>query len=507
MPAAPTAPARATPPAARHPTWPWAVGSILTVVVVFAVTLAGRHIVAQLRQSALVAPAPPQPALPVMAVTSPQAPIMLAGLDAAAGHLVALTATSEPSCPPVGACPAARPLAAFVVLDGATGAELAHTQLASEAAPASTSVLLLTDAAHHVAYAVAPHAVTLFSTLTGERTGGYALPNDVPWQRETGGALAASHNMLLLSGGGQLVALDAATGRPRAARTLGDSGARDEGPVLDGVHDRLYVLQCTEARCVLAAYAPDTLLPLGQWPLPAGTRLGPLDMTSGTLYLYAADGAVSALSLDTLASGAGTAMPMPVDALRGARALAADAAHGVFVVATSDAVELREAVHGSVRAALPVRVAWPGSAALLLDDARGLLYLPTAGGEVMIARSTADSQPQRAATAVALARASLVRFLPDTNQDPPFLTPETFPLGEGTRPTTYWIHFSDLGWKGPYAGSAMTHAVPRGGQPGAYTVTFTITWHQLFERSHNWVCAVAPDGSVRLLSERGDAVP
>ena len=507
MPAAPTTPARATPPAARHRTWPWAAGSILTVVVVFAATLAGRHIVAQLRQSALVAPAPPQPALPVVAVTSPQAPIMLAGLDAAAGHLVALTAASEPSCPPMGACPAAPPLAAFVVLDGATGAELAHTPLAGEAAPASASVLLLTDAAHHVAYAVAPHAVTLFSTLTGERTGGYALPNDVSWPRETGSALAASHNLLLLSGGGQLVALDAASGRPRAARTLGDSGTRDEGPVFDGAHDRLYVLQCTEARCLLAAYAPDTLLPLGQWPLPAGTRLGPLDVTSGTLYLYAADGAISVLSLDTLATGAGTATPVPEDALQGARALAADVAHGAFVVATSDAVELRAAVHGGVRAALPVRVAWPGSAALLLDDVRGLLYLPTAGGEVMIARSTADGQPQRAATAVALARASLARFLPDTNQDPPFLTPETFPLGEGTRPTTYWIHFSDLGWKGPYAGSATTHVATRGGQSGAYTVTFTIAWHQLFERSHNWVCAVAPDGSVRLLSERGDAVP
>src|SRR5260221_11014137 len=121
--------------------------------------------------------------------------MMLPGLDAPAAPVGVLTAASDPPSPPVGACPGAPALAAFVGLDGATGAELAHTPLAGEAAPASASVLLLTDAAHHVAYAVAPHAVTLFSTLTGERTGGYALPNDVSWPREAGGALPAPDNM------------------------------------------------------------------------------------------------------------------------------------------------------------------------------------------------------------------------------------------------------------------------------------------------------------------------
>jgi len=42
---------------------------------------------------------------------------------------------------------------------------------------------------------------------------------------------------------------------------------------------------------------------------------------------------------------------------------------------------------------------------------------------------------------------------------------------------------------------------------GGYIVTFTITWQQLFERTHTWVCAVAPNGAVALRSETGDTIP
>jgi hypothetical protein len=38
-------------------------------------------------------------------------------------------------------------------------------------------------------------------------------------------------------------------------------------------------------------------------------------------------------------------------------------------------------------------------------------------------------------------------------------------------------------------------------------VTFSISWQQLFTRQHTWICLVAPDGSVQLQSDQGDAVP
>ena len=88
-----------------------------------------------------------------------------------------------------------------------------------------------------------------------------------------------------------------------------------------------------------------------------------------------------------------------------------------------------------------------------------------------------------------------------------------FPLGAGTpahpetRALDFWIHFADRGWQGPYPGTASVAVTSNGAQPGGYIVTFTITWRQLFERTHTWVCAVAPDGAVALRSETGDAVP
>jgi len=48
---------------------------------------------------------------------------------------------------------------------------------------------------------------------------------------------------------------------------------------------------------------------------------------------------------------------------------------------------------------------------------------------------------------------------------------------------------------------------PDGAQPGGYLVTFTITWRQLFERMHPWVCVVARSGAVALRSETGDMIP
>jgi len=148
-----------------------------------------------------------------------------------------------------------------------------------------------------------------------------------------------------------------------------------------------------------------------------------------------------------------------------------------------------------------------------VDAHRGLLYLLAAHGSIVILRDGTSPAPLSGPTAALLARGALTMFIADPNQDPPFVSAETFPLAAGTpaRPETrneqYWIHFSDLGWNGPHPGTASTSVASAPGQPGAYLVTFSISWLQTSQRQHTWVCLVTPNGAVRLQSSRGDDVP
>jgi hypothetical protein len=164
-----------------------------------------------------------------------------------------------------------------------------------------------------------------------------------------------------------------------------------------------------------------------------------------------------------------------------------------------------------------MRVDWAGSAALLVDTATGLIYLPGAHGQVVVARpqqtgSRAGGYALSAATAVVLAHSALSRFLPFTNQDPPFITPDTFLLSATAQgqslSMTYWIHYIDFQWSlGPYPGTTSATVLPDPAHVGAYLVTFTIRWNETFLRTHAWICAVAPDGLVTLRSDTGDIVP
>jgi hypothetical protein len=168
---------------------------------------------------------------------------------------------------------------------------------------------------------------------------------------------------------------------------------------------------------------------------------------------------------------------------------------------------------GRTLAELPLVARWPTYMPLPVDQTRGLLYLPSDHGAIVIIRDGAGNAGLTAPSAAILARAALAKLLPDTNQDPPFVAPDTFPLGAGTpahpetRALDFWIHFADRGWQGPYPGTASVAITSDGARPGGYIVTFTITWRQLFERTHTWVCAVAPSGAVALRSETGDIVP
>jgi hypothetical protein len=489
----------------RPRTWPWAAGSILAVVVVLAGTLIGQRIATSIRHAAATVPAPAQPALPITGATPAGVHVQYLALDASAGHLLALTSATQPECPPVGACPPAPPLTSFAVFDARSGALLATTPLTGDAAPAAASVLLLADPTRQIAYAVAPSSVTIFSTVTGAHTGGYLLPG-IPWPRELGGVLDTAHGALILTGRGWLVTLDAASGRLLASRNLG--ALSSEGPLLDGAHGRVYVLTRTgpQAAPTLAAYDARTLDPLGQASLAPGTHLGALDPAGTTLYAPGPDGAPCRYALG-ISDGTLTAAPAPAPALCNALALGWNDALGHLYVAQPEGFSVRDAASLRAVAELPLRVAWPLAQRLLVDAARGTLYLPDADGTVLIAHDGGPPAPLSSGTAVLLARAALDRFLPDTNQDPPFLSAGMFPAAVGTQSRAFWVHYADLGWRGPYAGQTQVAVAPLPGQFGGYRVTFSLSWNQLFVRQHVWICDVAPDGAVRLFQSTGDVIP
>ncbi len=79
---------------------------------------------------------------------------------------------------------------------------------------------------------------------------------------------------------------------------------------------------------------------------------------------------------------------------------------------------------------LPMPVAWSGATPLLVDTRSGSVYLPSSHGQVVVARyaKSGGSTVLGAGTAVVLAHSALASFLPFTNQDPPFITPDTFLL-------------------------------------------------------------------------------
>jgi PQQ-like domain len=483
------------------------------VLVILLATLVAHAVADSARRAGATVAAPALPAPPVVAVAHPEAGALLVTYDSATGHLVTLASAHEPFCPPVGPCQTARP-DALVVLDGASSKLLARTALDRDTASAADASLLLDDPTQGRVYAVSPGAIAIFSAASGALVGHYALSPATPW---SGGALDLATGRLYLVGGGHLRALDPATGAALASVSLpvATGAPVPDGPVLDTARGLLYV----ETRPVQASAVPQllvydaaTLRQVGTGTLSLGARLGPLDTVSGLLATFGGDGHAWQVSIN--AAGAPSLTRVP--ALDGALALGANPLLRHRYVADATQMRLLDATTGRTVAALPLAARWPSSLPLPVDGARGLFYLPTDHGAIVIVKDGAGISAEpvtTAATAVILARAALAKLLPDTNQDPPFVAPETFPVGAGmpnspeTRPAAYWIHFADRGWQGSYPGTASVAIAPESGQGNAYRVTFTITWKQLFQRSHIWVCRVAPNGAVALLSESGDAVP
>ncbi len=518
--------AQANPPSPsaviRHATWPWAVGSVLAVVVLLGGTFAAHTLVSHARKAALSVSAPAVPPMAVAAVARPEAGATLLADDAAAGHLVTLAVPSTAVCPPVGSCPTAAAPDALVVLDGATGATLARTPLTGDAAAATASNVLLIDASRHLAYAVGPRAVTLFSTETGAYVGGYALLLDSTWSRITGAALDTHGQHLLLLGGDQLIALDAPTGTILAQQTIAGIGARSavDGPVLDGQQGGVFVLVAqtdgapsTLQRFTLASGA-QAFAPGGSFTAATGTRLGPIDSAGQRLYLFEKGAAVASVALADLAASSATPqlaqIETPEPALRGAVALGWDGtSSGSILVAGPHDVTLRDAHRGTSRAMVPLPDVQTPFAPVPGDSASGMAYLLSTGGEIVLVRPATAGlrQSMTPATGLVLAHAAMGRFLPPTNQNPPFISPAIFPLVPGTVSHAYYIHFSDLGWQGPFRGSASSDVTAATTPGAAYTATFRIGWTEIFARTHTWICDVFPDGSVHLRTDTGDALP
>lgn len=505
--------------------WPWALGSIAVVLLVLGSAALGRHVISGARQTPTVA-APAHPPLTLLAVTTPDRSYETFALDAEVGHIVALAAPPEPTCPPVAACPPPPAPTALVLLDAANGAAVTTTPLRDTALLAAGSApLLVLDTTHHVAYLLAQRHVAVFSARTGEQIGGYDLPADVAWSSTTTALMNPAAGSLIVATATELLTIDASTGQLRARHALANGAAAPataDPPVLDAAANRLYRLaraSATDAP-LLTTYDATTLAPLARNSLPVGARLGPLDplyraklatIDPRTQYLLilSADGTVARLAtVAGMPSGGLSDAPL----LRGALALGWDDHSAACLVASATTLMAFDSATGHTIAALPLRVTWPATQSLAVDQRQGLLYVPAGRGAIAIIGNASTAQKaDGAGAAVVLARAALQRFLPDTNQDPPFVTPDTFPLTTtatgASRATPYWIHFAERGWQGPYNGTAQTTVTAQPGQPRAYTVRFTITWNQLFLRSHTWVCDVAADGSVALRAESGDVVP
>lgn len=495
--------------AAHRRSWLWAVVVVAVVLTIIGSAVVAHTLVERARQAQAVVAAPTLPALPVVAVAHPEAGALFAAYDPATGNLATLASQREPSCPPVGACQSVHP-DAFVLLNGATGQPLAYTPLTGDASAAADTLLLLDAPARQRAYAISPDALIIFSTANGALVDHRALARTAIW---TGGALDAA-GQLYLVGGGQVVTLDVATGNviAEASLPLTSGMPAPDGPVFDAARRLLYIALrprlASDAPHLLALDAA-TLRQVSALALPIGARLGPMDAESGSLDVFGGDG--RGWQLHAGAANAPTLARAPM--LDGALAVGANPALRHVYIAGFTQTHLLDTRDGRSLAGLPLVARWPTFVPLPVNQARGLLYLPSDHGAVVIIRDGAGNTSVTGPSAAILARAALAKLLPDTNQDPPFVAPDTFPLGAGTpahpetRALDFWIHFADRGWQGPYPGTASVAVTPDGVQHGGYIVTFTITWRQLFERTHTWVCAVAPSGAVALRSETGDTIP
>jgi hypothetical protein len=472
-------------PSPRRRVWPWAAGSIIITLAVIAATLIGHRLAAQARLASQVV------------------------------HTHTLVAQIAPTlCAPTSQCGGNQTaLAGFAFYDSATGALRGQSLFT----PTDTAHAL-TDTTHGATYLISGGSVTIYSDATGKQAGKYSSSFDshlqsVALDGRTGMIYTVSDTDVAIN------AFDAATGQqvasaplppPSAGGTLGSDIRVDESA------GRAYVYNGNAMNPILYAFNASDLTPLGSWRLPGrGGSLGPLDSAAHTLYLGGAQLDLTTLPADGAGEQVSAEQTIQSAALGSASHFGVDSATSALVLMTRAGIEARAANSVQPYAALPlIRAATVNSSdsmpwMLPIDASAGLVYMPGDDNTILIvslARPTSHAAPN-ALTAAVMARAAMAKLLPNTNQIPPFVAAQTFPLGAGAVERQYSIHYSDLGWKGPYAGTASISDVKAGATAGDYTMTFTITWNQLFLRQHSWTVEVTPDGRVHLLADSGDAIP
>ena len=507
MTGSPPAEAAQAPRPRKRRVWPWAAGSIILPLAIIVTTLVGARFVAQQRLAAMVTPAPALPPLRVVAAIQPLAGISAWALGALNGAPVALVygAQAPSACIPDAACPGAPLASQLATYVGATGA----ASLTRSITPADLSqCMALTGSASGVAYLVCPGQLQTVSLATGETMRQLPLPAGLDAAHA---ALDDATNTLYIPGAGALYAFDLASGKRIASQPLGGSAST---PAVSTDQGRVYtIIGGGSAHPTLLAFQARSLQPLGGAALPAGWSAGPRFANANTLYLFGQHGAVGAVDLGSVAFGATQPYPAvtpdPVVPLTGARALGWDAGRQTLVALYVDHIIAYDAESLQPLAASPVSGAWDPARPLPVDAVRGVLYVPDASGAIValsLARPTSMAAPD-AATAVVMARAGLGALLPDTNPTPPFLSAQTFPLAPTTVARNFAIHYSDLGWRGPFPGHASAKVVKSDARAGDYIITFAVDWNQLFVHTHSWTVELLPDGRVRMLSDTGDAIP
>ena len=488
----------------RRRIWPWAAGSILIPLLIITGTLVGARYAARARLAAQITTAPALEPLRVVAVIQPPTGIMQWGLARSGQRPVALTlaTTALTSCRPETVCVNPTLANQLALYDATTAGQIAIQAIT----PTDLSqCALATDARAPVAYFVCRNAVQRVALDSGEVSLAFSLPSDLPNPHAT---LDSATNTLYIASGATIDAFNLTTGAQTGQQTL--SGAVSL-PVVDAGQGRVFVMvNGGSGQPTLMALKARALTPLGGAALPAGWRAGPNDAGSDHLYLYGRDGAIGAADLGAV--GFSLTPPYPaaqvaaLAPLAGARALGWEAGSQTMIALYADHLTAYDAESMRPYASAPISGAWDGERPLAVVD--GVLYAPDASGAIVglsLARPTGAATD--AATAVMVARAGLGKLLPDTNQTPPFLDAQTFPLTATTLPRAFAIHYADLGWRGPYPGHARVVGVTAGGQPGDYRVSFAVDWDQLFVHTHTWTVETLPDGRVRMVADSGDALP
>jgi hypothetical protein len=493
---------------ASGPVWPWAAVTIALVTVVIVATFVGRFLVMNAQQAELSRAAPSAPPIHVKAIIQPQAGAALYAVDSGLGRLIVLARSSDTTCPPVGLCPTPAPPNALLLLDGESGSTLATTPLTGDARDAANAGSLLVDSSAHLAYAVTTRSVALFSTQSGALVGGYDLPRGFGVGSTGGATLNTARGTLALADAQRIILVNAQTGVVKATQAL-PSAAFVDGPVFDSAHSHLYLqLRSTaDGSSMLANFDAQTLRLAGQYTLPAGVRLGPVDSASQTLFLFGADGATWQIALDAISTAqSGQPAPLTRDTkLTNALALGENGTLGHRYILTADNERITSSASGATLASLPISAPWRSTSSLPVDAPRNRLYLPADHGVIIVAQ---DSESAKAAitsgAAIILARNVLREFYDTNSTAIPLLAPIFFPLNPGHLDQGFWFtQNSGKSWLGPYPGTATTALSSTNRAEDGYTVQFSLVWMdpQTGKYTHDWVWKVQPSGALDLLKQ------